>query len=51
MSSYAEIGNGVSIDMDEIILANHKFAPTKDLPLLVFERNVYSCMFFSNTMD
>jgi hypothetical protein len=37
--------------MDEIILANHEFAPTKDSPILVFERNVYSWMFFSKIMD
>jgi len=41
MSSYVEIGSGVAIYMDEIILANHEFAPTKDSPILVFERNVY----------
>jgi len=32
IASYAEIGGGVSIARDEIILANHKFAPTKDSP-------------------
>jgi len=30
MASYEEIGGGVSIARDDIILANHKFAPTKD---------------------